>query len=146
MTPSFIQRLGRRRIVRYALVGGLGIPVNNLALVMFLSIFGPVYWLAWLCAFEVSTTVNFVLNQLFTYSEHQLRGWDWPRRALRAQISSSSAALVAALIAFTLKYGFHTPDLVASDVGIIGSFFYNYVVSQRFVFRPTSPSTSGEQA
>ncbi len=143
---SFIQRLGGRRIARYALVGGLGIPVNNVALVIFLPIFGDVYWLAWLSAFEVSTTVNFVLNQIYTYSEHQLRGWDWLRRAIRAQISSSSAALVAALIAFTLKYGFHAPDLVASDAGIIGSFFYNYAVSRRFVFRPTPPSALDQQA
>jgi len=143
---SFIQRLGRRRIVRYALVGGLGLPVNNIALVVLLPLCGGVYWLAWMGAFEVSTTVNFVLNQLYTYSEHHLRGWDWPRRAVRAQLSSSSAALLAASIAFTLRYILHAPYLIASDAGIIGAFFYNYAVSRRFVFRPAPLSELSERA
>jgi len=141
-----IRRLGERRIVRYALVGGLGIPINNAALAVFLSVFGGVYWLAWLGAFEVSTTVNFVLNQLYTYGDQQhLRGWDWPRRAPRAQISSSSAAVFAAIVAFALKYGLHVNDFVATDTGLILAFCYNYAISRRFVFRPADPPALGEQ-
>ena len=58
---AYTQGLLRRRIVRYALVGGLGIPVNLLALALFLHLMGDrLYPLASACAFEVSTTVNFV--------------------------------------------------------------------------------------
>ncbi len=143
---SVIQRLGKKRIVRYALVGGLGIPINNAALAVFLSVFGGVYWLAWLGAFEVSTTVNFVLNQLYTYGDQQhLRGWDWPKRAARAQISSSSAAVFAAIVAFALKYGLHANDFVATDTGLVLAFYYNYAISRRFVFRPADPPALGEQ-
>src|SRR5438094_296669 len=59
---AYTQGLLRRRIVRYALVGGIGIPVNLLALALFLHLMGDrLYPLASACAFEVSTTVNFVL-------------------------------------------------------------------------------------
>src|ERR671935_2727822 len=106
---AYAQGVLRWRIVRYALVGGLGIPVNLLALALFLHLLGDrLYPLASACAFEVSTTVNFVLNQLYTYGEQKhLRGWEWPRRALTAQMASLSAPAMARAIALGLKYGLH---------------------------------------
>ncbi len=59
-----LQRVCAIRIVRYGLMGSLGIPVNNLTLALFAHLVGGAFWLAVLCAFEVSTTVTFVLNQL----------------------------------------------------------------------------------
>ena len=138
------QRLLRRRIVRYAMVGGVGIPVNLLALALFLRLFGDsLYPLASVCAFEVSTTVNFVLNQLFTYSEQKhLRGWDWPRRALKAQMTSLSALAIAWAIGLALKYGLHTNPYLANAIGIVCSFAYNFAISNRFVFRPAPAQRS----
>ena len=61
-----VQRLFRIRIVRYALVGGIGIPVNLLALALFLHLMGDAWYpLALALSFEISTTANFFLNQLF---------------------------------------------------------------------------------
>jgi putative flippase GtrA len=126
-----------RRIVRYGLVGAIGIPINNAALAVFLFAMGGIYWISLLLAFEISTTVNYVLNQLYTYSDQKhLRGWDWPRRALKAQMSSASALALAIGIALVLRYGRHVQDFVATDVGIIIAFFYNFLLSRRLVFRP----------
>lgn len=139
------QRLIRMRIVRYAMVGGIGIPVNLLALAVFMHLMGDqLYPLASACAFEVSTTVNFVLNQLFTYSDQKhLRGWDWPKRALKAQMTSLSALGLSFIIALVLKYGLHVSPYIANALGIIVVFFYNFAISNRLVFRP-APVTSGE--
>lgn len=126
-----------RRIVRYALVGALGIPINNLALAFFLLLTGDLYWLALPLAFEVSTTVNFLLNQRFTYSDQRhLRGWDWPRRALKAQMSSLTALGLAIGIAFALKYGLGLEKFLATDIGIVTAFLWNFALSRRLVFRP----------
>jgi putative flippase GtrA len=126
-----------RRIVRYAMVGALGIPINNIALAIFLLLTHDAYWISLPLAFEVSTTINFVTNQLFTYSEQKhLRGWDWPKRALKAQITSGSATILSLAIAFALKYGLHLNSFVATDLGILASFFFNFTVSRRLVFRP----------
>src|SRR5579884_371205 len=129
-----LQRLLRVRIVRYALVGGIGIPVHDAALFVFLTLFGArLFPLASACAFEVSTTVNFVLNQLFTYSEQKhLRGWDWPRRALKAQLTSLSALGISYLTALALKYGLHVNPYLASTLGIVCAFFYNFSIANRF--------------
>jgi putative flippase GtrA len=58
-----VRQLFRVRIVRYALVGGVGIPINLAALAVFLYVLGDnLYPLALACSFEVSTTINFILN------------------------------------------------------------------------------------
>lgn len=142
-----LRRLPRLRIVRYALVGGIGIPVNLLALAVFMHFMGDrLYPLALVCSFEVSTTVNFVLNQRFTYSDQKhLRGWDWPRRALKAQLTSLSALAVTFIIALVLKYGLHASPYLANVIGIVGPFFYNFAVSNRFVFQ-AAPARSKSTA
>ena len=142
----YVQRLLARRIVRYALVGGIGIPINLLALAVFKRLMGEhLYVLASACAFEVSTTVNFVLNQTFTYRDQRhLRGWDWPKRALKAQMTSSSALLLSFVISLTLKYGMHMNAYAAQTLGIIAVFFYNFAVSNRLVYRPAPAPAGGE--
>src|SRR5579863_1159471 len=93
--------------------------------------------LASACAFEVSTTINFVLNQLFTYGEQKhLRGWEWPKRALKAQATSLSAFGLQYATALLLKYGLHVNPYVANTCGIACAFFYNFTIANRFVFRP----------
>ena len=57
---KFLRRLLNIRIVRYGLVGGIGIPINLLALAGFLYLLGDaLYHLALSCSFEVSTTNGF---------------------------------------------------------------------------------------
>ncbi|HEX4207159.1 MAG TPA: GtrA family protein [Ktedonobacteraceae bacterium] len=139
-------------VIRYALVGGIGIPVNDLALAGFLALllynvlyhvpYVVAYPIALVCAFEVSTTVNFVLNQCFTYHEQQqhLSLKQWIKRAITAQITSSSSLLVSYIIALVCTDVLHVNPFISSPIGIILPFFYNYFVSRRFVFRPTAPS------
>jgi putative flippase GtrA len=100
------------------------------------------YPLALACSFEVSTTVNFILNQHFTYHDQRhIRGWAWVRRALKAQMTSLSAVALSFLVAFTLTSLLHVNPYIASPIGIIVTFFYNFFISKRFVFRqvPVEP-------
>ena len=140
-------KLWRKHIVRYAIVGGLGIPINSLALALFLFLFhNNLYPLAVVCSFEVSTTINFVMNQLFTYREQSqhIHGWDWVKRALKAQSTSISTQILTIIIAIVLKQWLHVNVYAANALGIIIVFAYNFVISKRFVFRPTAPQISNE--
>ncbi|GCE07303.1 GtrA family protein [Dictyobacter aurantiacus] len=157
---ALIKRLFNMRIVRYGLVGGIGIPINVVALFIFqhlLSIFhltvnfswfghhssvNLLYALASACAFEVSTTINFLLNQIFTYGEQRLHGWHWVRRALKAQLTSLSALLLSFTIGLVLVYGLHVNEYLANPIGIIVVFIYNFFISKRFVYRPTPTTTT----
>jgi putative flippase GtrA len=163
---SLVKQLLNRRIVRYGLMGGIGLPINDLALLIFKYFFRNFrltanlslmnlhvvvdfhYALASACAFEVSTTINFVLNQLFTYHEQKLQGWDWVRRAGKAQLTSLSALLLSFAIGLALVYGLHINEFIANPVGIIVVFVYGFFISKKFVFRPmtSSKSFSDEEA
>ncbi len=142
---TYIRKLLGIRIVRYALVGGIGIPVNDLALALFLHLMGNnLYPLALACSFEISTTVNFILNQRFTYHDQRhIQGWSWVRRALKAQVTSLSALAISFAVALLLTYVLHVNPYIASPIGIISAFFYNFFISKRFVFRP-APTPDGE--
>ncbi len=105
------------------------------------------YPLALACSFEISTTVNFILNQHFTYHEQQhIRGWSWVRRALKAQVTSLSALAISFLVALSLTYLLHVNPYVASPLGIISAFFYNFFISRRFVFLQGSPASPASPA
>jgi putative flippase GtrA len=135
-----IKRILDIRIVRYALVGGIGIPILDGALFVFMHLLGntnSVFPFAYACAFEVSTTINFVLNQLFTYHDQKLiRGWQWVTRALKAQVASLSAFLFAFGISLASTYVFGVSVYIATPVGTICAFLYNFMLAKRFVFRP----------
>lgn len=148
---SLVKRLLQVRIIRYGLVGGIGIPIQDLALLCFTFLLGnpspsnPLFLLAEVCAFEVSNIINFVLNQLFTYSEQRIHGWEWVRRIAKGQLTSLSALLISLLSALALIYFFHVNQYIANPAGIVIAFVYNFFISNKLVFRPTSPSpTSAE--
>ena len=145
---SLIQRLLKIRIVRYALVGGIGILINEGALFCFMHLFGLalpaksvfLYPIAWVCAFEVSNLANFTMNQFFTYSEQvkDIHGWEWVRRALKGQLTSISAMLISLAVSWGLYFLFHVDEYIASFIGIVVQFFYNFFISNRLVFRATT--------
>jgi putative flippase GtrA len=148
---SLVKRLVSIRIIRYGLVGGIGIPVNDGALFCFKFLFGHalssngilLYAISSACAFEVSNIVNFVLNQLFTYREQlkHIHGWEWVRRAAKGQLTSFSAMLLSYAVGLLLVGVFRVNDYVANPAGIIIAFVYNFFISNKLVFRPTISAT-----
>lgn len=159
---SLTKRLLRIRIIRYGLVGGIGIPINDAALFCFMyllstlsltisfSLLGhPIsadlhFAIASACAFEVSNIINFILNQFFTYSEQRqhIHGWEWVRRLAKGQLTSLSALLLSILSALVLVYAFHVNPYIANPAGIIIAFFYNFFISNKLVFLPTTPQSA----
>jgi putative flippase GtrA len=145
---ALLQRVLSIRIIRYGMVGGIGIPVNDLSLLLFQSLLGHdiantflLYAICSACAFEVSNIVNFTLNQFFTYREQlkDIHGWEWVRRAAKGQLTSLSALLLSYGIGLLLVGVFHVNDYIASPAGIIGAFVYNFFISNKLVFRPVAP-------
>ncbi len=132
-----VQYFFRFRIVRYGFIGGICIPVHLLSLAVFLHLFGDkLYLVALVCTFEVSTTVNFILNQRFTYHEQPcLNPLGWVKRALKGQLTSLTSQTITFCVAVTFTYGLHQTPYLGSFVGIVSAFFLNYSLSKRFVFR-----------
>jgi putative flippase GtrA len=138
----------RQRVVRFALVGAVGIPVNVGLLWLFHKGLHLQIIVAWLWAFEMSALLNFYANQRFTYREQtHVHGNEWLKRAFRAQLSSASGVLVNAAV-FALLLGAGIRYLEADAGGIVAAFFANFAVASRFVFTPAgaSPGTSPQPA
>lgn len=123
-------------MVRFALVGGVGIPINMSFLWLFHALLHMPLAIAWICAFEPSALINFYANQRFTYHEQtHVRGWAWLTRALKAQASSLTGLAVNALsVALLIHLGMHY--LTADAAGIVISFSVNFLLANRFVFTP----------
>ncbi len=138
LVTRLVRYFFRFRIVRYGFIGGICIPVHLLSLAGFLYLLGDkLYLVALLCTFEVSTTINFILNQLFTYREQQhLSPLGWLKRALKGQLTSLTSQTVTFCVAVTFTYMLHQTPYLGSFVGIVSAFFLNYTLSKRFVFNP----------
>ncbi len=119
-------------------MGLIGVPINLLLLAAFLHLLGEsLYPIALVASFEISTTINFILNQIYTYGEQKpIRGWDWVKRALKLQATNLSSQLVTFLAILLMKEQFDVNPYLASLIGMAGAFLYNFVVSNRFVFLP----------
>lgn len=142
---SLIKRFFQIRIIRYGLVGGIGIPIQNAFLLLFLLLLSQKFFLlANALAFIFSNIINFILNQLFTYREQVkgIHGWEWVRRFFKGQLTSSSSLLLSYLIATALVYLAHANDYLSTDTGIVIAFLYNFFVSNKLVFRATADSAT----
>jgi putative flippase GtrA len=147
---SLIKRVLTLRIIRYGLVGGIGIPIQDAALFLFAQLLVLPLPLAEVCSFLVSNFINFTLNQFFTYREQVkgIRGWEWFKRYFKGQLTSLSATLLSILIALGLVYFLHVDKYLANPIGIVVAFIYNFFISNKLVFRPTTAaasSTASEQ-
>src|SRR5262249_10210715 len=54
-----------------------------------------------------------------------------------------SALALTYIIALVFKYVIQVNPYIASTIGIVSAFFYNFAVSKRFVFRPAAVENAG---
>src|SRR5215469_3047143 len=134
------------RFMRFAAVGLICVPINLFLLAVFLHLLGEsLYPVALVASFEISTTINFVLNQIYTYGERKpVRRWDWLTRALKLQATNLSSQFVTFIGILLLKEQLGLNPYVSSLIGMAGAFLYNFTVSNRFVFLPRSKSQGNE--
>jgi putative flippase GtrA len=141
---SLLNAIVRLRIFRFALVGGIGVPINLALLWFFHGVLHMPIIPAWICAFEPSSLLNFYINQRFTYHEQtHVRGWDWPVRALKAQATSLTGQVVNVAV-FAALLTLHVHYLPADAAGIATSFVVNFGIANQFVF--TAAQRPGETA
>jgi putative flippase GtrA len=134
------------RFIRFALVGLVCVPINLLLLALFLHLLGEsLYPVALVASFEISTTINFVINQIYTYGERKpLRRWGWLTRALKLQATNLSSQIVTFIGILLLKEQLGINPYIASLIGMAGAFLYNFIVSNRFVFL-AQPQSQAEE-
>jgi len=122
------------RFLLFAVIGGLGVFVHMGVLAAGLKLFALSFVAAQTAAAVVAMTVNFFLNNLFTYADRRLKGW----RALRGLLSFYViCSFGAAANVGVASYLFAQQQVwwVAGIAGIIVGSVWNYAVSSIFTWQ-----------
>ena len=122
------------RFALFALIGGLGLFIHMAVLLSGLTLVALSFVAAHTVATLVAMTSNFFLNNLFTYRDQQLRGWQLVRGLLSFYLICSIGAVANVGIG---TYVFRTDQTwwVAGIAGVIVGSVWNYAVSSVFPWK-----------
>jgi dolichol-phosphate mannosyltransferase len=121
------------RFLLFCLVGLTGIAVHMTVLQLAVG-FGLIFGWAQTVATFVAITWNFVLNNMFTYSDQRLSGWQFVTGLIRFQVICAIGAISNVGIA-TVIYRYDPEWWIAGLGGALMGAVWNYVVSAAFVWR-----------
>jgi dolichol-phosphate mannosyltransferase len=122
----------------FALVGGLGVVVNMVALGIagrWLDVQDPAdFAKAQAIAVFVAMTFNFMLNNELTYANRRLRGWRYLTGLITFYIVCSLGAIASVSVG-TWIYTFDQGFWLAGIAGVLMSVVFNYSVTRDFTWR-----------
>ncbi len=125
------------RIVKFLLIGGIGIGVQ-LGVLAVLTGIRVNYLLATFLAVEAAVLHNFAWHQGFTWSDRRTEKnavSEITKRLWRFQISNGAISLLGNLLMMRLLVGFGKfPVVVANLVSITVCCLANFIASDRWVF------------
>ncbi|MGI8649641.1 MAG: GtrA family protein, partial [Rubrobacter sp.] len=131
------------RFWKFALVGGSGVLVNTFILIVLAEFFDASKVIAWMFGVGVSILTNFLLNNAFTWRD--VRHANPIHFLLRGAL-----AYPVAVIGIGANFAVYYPLLkyvtdafpyyvIFNFLGIMAATSVNFILSSKFVFRPTSP-------
>ena len=121
------------RFVAFGIVGSIGVVVHLVAITLLFIVlkigFLPSQVLATMCAM----TINFALNNLFTYRDKRLRGWHWIRGWVSFLLACSIgmvANIGTAAFLFERDFGW----TLAALAGIVVGAVWNYATTMVYTW------------
>ena len=122
------------RFVAFIMVGGIGVFVHMAILaVLYQALdYGFVTSQVWATIFAM--TVNYVINNVITYRDLQLKGWDWLRGWVSFVLACSIGAVANVGVAGYL-FAEDTGWLLAGFAGIVVGAVWNYAITQLYTWR-----------
>ena len=123
------------RFVVFSLVGGFGILIHLLVLALVFNQLGLGFVTSQSIATIVAMTSNFALNNILTYRDMRLKGWQWLRGWASFTIACSVGALANVGIASYLFIQ-DTTWVLAALAGILVGAVWNYAVTKVYTWKP----------
>jgi dolichol-phosphate mannosyltransferase len=121
------------RFLLFCLVGLTGIAIH-MAVLLFTAGLGMRFGWAQTVATFAAITWNFVLNNMFTYRDQRLAGWQFITGLVRFQVICAVGAISNVGIASVI-YRYDPEWWIAGLGGALMGAVWNYVVSAAFVWR-----------
>jgi len=122
------------RFLLFCLVGLTGIAIHMATLQFALGVMALGFGAAQTVATVAAITWNFVLNNMFTYRDQRLAGWQFVTGLIRFQVICAVGAISNVGIA-TVIYRYDPEWWIAGLGGALMGAVWNYVVSAAFVWR-----------
>ncbi len=122
------------RLLRFGLVGALGVVVNYTLLYLLTEACGLNHLIASALATEGAIISNFVLNNVWTFRDADL-GLAWARRLWRYNLITLGGLLITVTVLAMLTYLFSIHYLVANLFAIGSATLWNYIVNARFTWK-----------
>jgi dolichol-phosphate mannosyltransferase len=123
------------RFLLFCLVGLTGIVIHMATLRVLWELAALSFGAAQTLATVAAIAWNFVLNNLLTYRDQRLAGWDFVTGLLRFQVICAVGALSNVGIA-TWIFDYDPDWWIAGFAGALMGAVWNYAVSAAFVWRP----------
>ncbi|MFZ5487908.1 MAG: glycosyltransferase [Pseudomonadota bacterium] len=128
LLDRFFGRVVPIRFIAFTLVGGFGLLVHLLVLsICFKLLAMPFLW-AQTAATLVAMTSNFVLNNLLTYRDMRLRGWQLLRGWISFTLACSVGALANVGIAAWL-FSQQASWVLSAFAGVVVGAVWNYAIT-----------------
>ena len=134
LVDKLIGRLLPARFVLFVLVGLSGVLVHLLSLGVLHKVFEAGFIHAQLVSTYLAMTSNFILNNLVTYREMRLRGWQFIRGLLSFYLACSFGAIINIALA-DFMYNLDVRWWLAGITGATAGAIWNYFITAIFTWR-----------
>ncbi|VAW53625.1 Dolichol-phosphate mannosyltransferase homolog [hydrothermal vent metagenome] len=122
------------RFVAFTLVGGAGVFVHMFIVWLMLNYMGTTFTAAQTTATLIAMTTNYTMNNILTYRDMRLTGWDWIKGWVSFTLACSVGALGNIGIA-TYIFAQDTTWVWASLSGIVVGAVWNYAVTSVYTWK-----------
>jgi dolichol-phosphate mannosyltransferase len=123
------------RFLSFALVGGIGLVVHLAVLGASLRLLGFSFETSQAAATLIAMVCNFSLNNVLTYRDLRLRGWDFLRGLISFFLVCAAGAVANVGVATVLFAELAPPWWAAGAAGAVVGAVWNYAVSGVFTWR-----------
>ena len=146
-----LEALAQNRVIKFALVGGMGALIQLASLQLFRQILGGEQWyeLAVFLSIETAIVSNFIFNNIWTFKDKKLEPAQVPKKFLAFNLSSFGSIVIQMVLAaagkawigiiplFTIPFTTLVIDsgLVFVVAGIGLGMVWNYFAYTRFIWK-----------
>ena len=113
---------GPSRMVKFAIVGGIGVLVNLLVLAFIQQVSGTRAWWTSLVANFAATLHNYIVNNLWTFQDRQHVGGKWLRGAL-LYFAVATIGIGVTTFCYGLFTGHVARQLLRQTIGMVPAWF-----------------------
>ena len=139
-----VKYLDKYRILRFAIVGGMGF-LMNLGILVVLKEIGLHYIAAVVLGTEITMTINYLLNNYWTFSHRKINIFKgWAKYALISLPFDGTSFALTVVLKETLLDGYYWGYLMAAGAGLLVAMILRYVTVKRFVWKGHSTPKNPE--